>query len=83
MKNIVLEDVGEFTQVQFKYFSVHYVFRFSPEDKKVMPSKFITKGPIVVLGWGIGRGMLSFGPFDPLCFFQLRLRIIGWTCKAS
>lgn len=35
MKNIVLEEVGEFTQVQFQYFSVHYVFRFSPRRQKI------------------------------------------------
>lgn len=82
MKSIVLEDVVEFTQVQFQYF-LYIMYSISvQEEEKVTPSKFITTGPIVFLE-GHRSGGRCFGPLDPLCFFHVRVRIIGWTCKAS
>lgn len=73
MKNIVLEDVGEFTQVQFQYFSVHYVFRFSPEKTKKQMSSVYHKRSYSSSWRGIGleggERVHCFGPFVPLCFF--------------
>lgn len=71
MKNIVLEDVGEFTQVQFRYFSVHTYSVSVREDKKVMSSKFITKGPIVVLGGAWAGGCCVLVRLTPSAFSNL------------
>lgn len=76
MKNIVLEDVGEFTQVQFQYFSVHYVFRFSPEKTKKQMSSVYHKRSYSSSWRGIGlegggEGALFWSVCPPLLFSNL------------
>lgn len=80
MKSTVLEDEGAFTQVQFRYFSVHNVFHLSPRRQKKKKKKkkkcnvsqvpkFLRKGPIYsLLGGGWGAGGAEFWSIFPLFF---------------